>query len=177
MQKAAKEILSYKTPIDVLVNNVGVSYPNNIFNMTKMQQVKDAFQINFFSPILLTQIISKNMIRNKCGSIIFITSIAAFDGGNNIEYTSSKAAIIGAVRRLAVEYGEFGIRVNGIAPGFTDTDMGNEQKEELFQGAMAKSIIKRKAHPEEVAELAGFLGSSKSSYITGKIIRIDGGMK
>lgn len=175
VKKAAKEILTHKKKIDVLVNNVGISYPNGAFNMTPMQQVKDAFQINLFSPLLLTQILSRNMIRNRSGCIIFLSSITAFDGGSNIEYVSSKAAIVGAVRRLAVEYGEYGIRVNGIAPGFTDTDMISGLNEEQLQIVKERSILKRNARPEEIAELALFLGSSRSSYITGQTIRVDGG--
>ena len=176
VRDCAKKILLEKVKLDVLVNNVGVSYPANIFNMTKINTIKKCFQINFFSPLEFTQLLSKNMIRNKGGKIIFISSTAAFDGGNNIEYTTSKAAINGAVKRLSIEYGQYNIDVNAIAPGFTDTDMGASQKEELFHIAMERSIKKRMARPEEIAEIALFLGSGMSSYITGQIIRADGGM-
>lgn len=175
VKRAAKEILSHKKKLDVLVNNVGISYPNSVFNMTPMRQVKDAFQVNFFSPLLLTQILSRNMVWNRGGSIIFLSSITAFDGGSNVEYVSSKAAIVGAVRRLAVEYGECGVRVNGIAPGFTDTDMLSGLDDEQLRIERGRNVLKRNARPEEVAELALFLGSSRSSYITGQTIRVDGG--
>lgn len=176
VKNAAKEIISYKNPIDTIVNNAGVSFPNSVFNMTSMQQVKDAFQVNFFSPLYLTQILSKYMLRNSNSgkSIIFVSSTAAFDGGNNIEYTASKAAIIGAVRRLAIEYGAFGIRVNAIAPGFTDTDMASGQSEELFKIAMENNIIKRKANPKEIAETIAFLASENANYITGQVIKVSG---
>ena len=130
VKAGAREILSYKVPIDVLVNNVGISLPLRMMAMTKMETVKDVFEVNFFSQLLFTQLISKNMMRHKTGSIVFISSSAAYDGGANVEYSASKAAIIGAVRRLAVELGVYGIRVNAVAPGLTDTDMGNSMSEE-----------------------------------------------
>lgn len=141
-----------------------------------MDTIKECFQINFFSPLLFTQILSQNMIKNKSGKIIFISSTAAFDGGNNIEYTTSKAAINGAIKRLSIEYGPYNIDVNGIAPGFTDTEMGASQKTELYEIAMERNIKKRMARPEEIADIALFLGSNMSSYITGQIIKADGGM-
>lgn len=176
VMSCAKEIIREKKKIDILVNNIGVSYPSSVLNMTNINTIKNSFQVNFFSPILFTQIISKNMIKNKNGKIIFISSTAAFDGGNNLEYTASKAAINGAIKRLAIEYGSYNIDVNGIAPGFTDTDMGNSQKEELYQIGIEKSIKKRMAKPDEIAEVALFLGSEMSSYITGQVIKVDGGM-
>ncbi len=176
VKSAAKNILSQKTPIDILVNNVGVSYPNSLFPMTSMKQIRESFEINFFSPLLLTRYIAQRMVKEKSGSIIFITSISAYDGGNNIEYTASKAAIIGAIRRLAIEYGKFGIRVNGVAPGFTDTEMGNSQNSELFSIAMQRNIIKRMASPDEIAVAVAFLGSDRSSYITGQVLKVSGGI-
>lgn len=175
VKRAAKEILSSKRGIDVLVNNVGVAFPANILNTTTMKQIKDSFQINFFSPIYLTQLLSRNMFRNKKGNVIFITSVSAFDGGTNIEYTASKAAIVGAVRRLAIEYGELGIRVNGIAPSLTNTDMIGGRSDSELQTGRDRLILKRTARPEEIAEIALFLGSERSSFITGQIIRVDDG--
>lgn len=174
VKAAAKKILNTKNQIDILINNVGVSYKNSTFNMTSFEQIYSSFNINFFSPLLLTQYISKSMIRKKSGVIIFVTSIAAFDGGNNLEYVSSKAAIVGAIRRLALEYGVYNIRVNGVAPGFTDTDMGNSQPDELFNIAMNNNIIKRMARPDEIAKTIGFLASDDASYITGQIMKVSG---
>ena len=116
------------------------------------------------------------MMKNRMGSIVFITSSAAFDGGANIEYSASKAAIIGEVKRLAIEYGPYGIRVNAIAPGLTDTDMGqmDEKDEEI---ALSMNIMKRKGKPEEIASVASFLISDKSSFITAQVIRVDGGLR
>lgn len=177
VKAGAKEILSYKYPIDILVNNVGIANPLTSLAMTKMQTIKDVFQINLFSSLLFTQLISKWMMRNKSGSVIFISSSAAYDGGANIEYSASKAAVIGSVRRLALELGAFGIRVNAVAPGLTDTDMGAGMSEEDEATALSMNIMHRKGKPQEIADAAVFLGSEMSSFITAQVLRVDGGLR
>lgn len=173
---AAKEILSRKKPIDALVNNIGVSNPLNMLALTKMETIKEAFQINLFSALLFTQLISKTMMRKRKGSIVFISSSAAYDGGANIEYSSSKAALLGAVRRLALELGMFQIRVNAVAPGLTETDMGNSMSEEDEKIAISRNIMKRKGRPEEIADVVVFLVSEMSRFMTGQVLRVDGGL-
>lgn len=177
VKNGAKQILVDKNPIDIIVNNAGVALPLRMMAMTKMETVKDVFQVNLFSQLLLTQILSKNMFRNKKGSIVFLSSSAAYDGGANIEYSASKAAVIGAVKRLAVEYGVYGIRVNAIAPGLTDTDMGNGMSKEDEAIALSMNIMKRKGKPEEIADAAVFLGSDMSSFVTAQVLRVDGGLR
>ncbi len=174
VKTAAREILSFKVPIYLLVNNAGVMFSDSVLNMTTMSRIKEAYQINFFSPLLLTQLISKSMIKNKSGNIIFVSSSAAFDAGSNVEYCSSKAAVVCAAKRLAVEYGGFGIRVNTVCPGPIDTDMGNAIGEKLITAAMENNIMKRMATPNEVAEAILFLASERSAYITGQVMRVDG---
>lgn len=176
VKQAAKQILSAKKPIDILVNNIGVSLQLNMLAMTKMETIRDVFQINFFSAIAFTQLIAKNMMRNKFGSIVFISSSAAFDGGANIEYSASKAALIGAVRRLALELGKFNIRVNAVAPGLTETDMGNSMSDEDEAIAISRNIMGRKGKPKEIADATLFLTSELSSFITGQVLRVDGGL-
>ena len=174
---AAKEILKTKKKIDVLVNNIGISNPLNSLAMTRMQTIHEAFQINLFSSILFTQQISKSMMRKQSGSIVFISSSTAFDGGANIEYSASKAAINGAVKRLAIELGNFGIRVNAVAPGLTATDMGNSMSEEDEAIALSMNVMKRKGEPEEIADVVLFLGSDMSRFMTGQVLRVDGGLR
>ena len=176
VKAVAKEILSLKIPIHGLVNNIGVAYPMKSFAMTKMEFIKETFEINLFSQMLFTQLISRNMQRTKEGSIVFISSSAAFDGGANIEYSASKAAIIGEVKRLAVEYGIYGIRVNAVAPGLTDTDMGvmDPKDEEI---ALSMNIMKRKARPEEIAGAVLYLLSDLSTFVTAQVLRVDGGLR
>lgn len=177
IKDAVKEIMKTKKPIDVLVNNIGMSNPLSQLAMTKMDIVRETFQVNLFSGLYLTQLISKNMMRNKKGSIIFVSSSAAFDGGANVEYSASKAAVIGAVKRLAIELGNFGIRVNAVAPGLTATDMGNSMSEEDEAIALSMNIMKRKGRPEEIADAVVFLGSDMSSFITSQTLRVDGGLR
>ena len=176
VRQAAKKILTDKQPIHGLVNNIGVAYPFNSLAMTKMEHIRNTFEINLFSQMFFTQLISRNLMRNRDGSIVFISSSAAFDGGANIEYSSSKAAIIGEVKRLAVEFGQYNIRVNGVAPGLTDTDMGkmDEKDEEI---ALSMNIMKRKGKPEEIADAVMFLLSDMSSFMTAQILRVDGGLR
>jgi 3-oxoacyl-[acyl-carrier protein] reductase len=176
VREGAKQILKTKKPIDIIINNAGISNKLNVLAMTKMETIKETFQINFFSQVLLTQILSKNMMRNKKGSVIFISSSAAFDGGATTEYSSSKAALIGAVHRLAREFGAFGIRVNAIAPGLTETDMGNSMSKEDEEIALSMNIMHRKGKPEEIADAAVFLASDMSGFITSQVLRVDGGL-
>ena len=173
---AAREILKTKERIDILVNNIGVAFPQRMLAMTPMEAVKRSFQINVFSGMLFTQLISKSMMRGRRGSIVFLSSSAAFDGGANIEYSAGKAAVLGEVRRLAVELGGFGIRVNAIAPGLTDTDMGGITSEEVKASAMSRNIMKRMGEPEEIADATVFLASDLSRFMTGQTLRVDGGL-
>ncbi len=173
---AARQIIRTKKTIDILVNNVGFSYPFKMLAMTTMDEIKSTFQVNFFSPLLFTQLISKNMMKNKKGSITFISSTAVFDGGSDTEYTASKAAIVGAVRRLAIELGVFGIRVNAVAPSLTDTDMGHNRSEADTVEALNRNIMKRMGQPEEIADAVIFMSSDMSRFITGQVLRVDGGL-
>lgn len=173
---AAKDILRTKRRIDILVNNIGIAFPLRMLSMTPMSALRESFQVNVFSGLLLTQLISKNMMRSRQGSIVFLSSSAAFDGGANIEYSAGKAAILGAVRRLAVDLGGFGIRVNAIAPGLTDTDMGGLTSEEVKAMAVSRSVMKRLGKPEEIADAAVFLASDMSRFMTGQTLRVDGGL-
>lgn len=176
IKTAVKQIISKKVPIDILVNNVGVAYPQNMFTMTKLATIKDTFEVNLFSSILVTQLISRSMMGNQKGSIVFISSSAAFDGGANIEYSASKVAIVGAMRRMAIELGNFGIRVNTVAPGLTSTDMENSMSAEDEADAVSRNIMKRKAEPSEIADAVAFLSSDMSRFITGQVLRVDGGL-
>lgn len=178
MKQVVKEIQGEtRGKIDILVNNMGTVNSVKLFQMTKMEEIREEFDVNFFAQIEFTQYISRLMVRNKTGSIINISSCAGLDGNTGmLQYVSSKAALIGATKRLAIELGNYNIRVNSIAPGLTETDMGNQMNEELEQQLLSHLIIKRKAKREEIANAVVFLASDMASYITGQIIRVDGGM-
>lgn len=177
MKEGIKTIRSLTDKIDILVNNIGCVNSAKLFQMTSINEIRNEFEVNFFSSIQLTQYLSRFMIKAKSGSIINITACAAMDGYSGmLPYVSSKSAIIGATKRLAIELGEFGVRVNAIAPGLTDTDMSQKMSRELTDKTLEHVIMKRKAKPEEIANVVIFLASSLASYITGQIIRVDGGM-
>lgn len=172
-----KEIMSREKKIDILVNNVGAVKQVKLFQMTNMQEIRDEFEINFFAQMFITQLISKIMIRRKQGSIVNISSCAGMDGNTGmLEYVSSKAAIIGATKRLAIELGNYNIRVNSVAPGLTDTQMGAIMSDDLQKEVFNRLVIKRKAKPEEIADAVLFFASDMSTFITGQTLRVDGGM-
>lgn len=178
MKRAVNRIIEIsKGNIDILVNNMGTVNSVKLFQMTKISEMKEEFEVNFFSQIEFTQYISRIMIRRKEGSIINISSCAGIDGNTGmLQYVSSKAAMIGATKRLAIELGVYNIRVNSVAPGLTETDMGNQMSDELEKEVINHLIIKRKAKKDEIADAVLFLASDMSSYITGQILRVDGGM-
>ena len=176
VKAAVREIRKLKKNIDILVNNAGIANPPSLLTMTKMETMHQSFEVNLFSHLLLTQGIVKDMMRRKSGSIVFISSSAAFDGGSSIEYCASKGAINGSVKRLAREFGAFGIRVNAVAPGLTSTDMGNSMSQADEAIALNMNIMKRKGDVREIANAVFFLASDLSSFITGQIIRVDGGL-
>ncbi len=177
MKNAVNFIVQQKKEIDILVNNLGMVGSVKLFQMTTMEEIREEFDVNFFAQMEFTQYISRLMIRKKKGSIINISSCAGMDGNTGmLQYVSSKAAIIGATKRLAIELGPYNIRVNSVAPGLTDTDMASQMNKELEEKTLKHLIFQRKASPGEIADAVLFLGSDMSTYITGQTIRVDGGM-
>ena len=173
---AFKEMQKEKRTIDILVNNAGIP-AGGFLLMTSLAKVKEVMQVNFFSQILITQLTAKMMMKQKHGSIVNMSSVTAFDNqGGWTAYGSSKAAMISFTRTIARELSSFGIRVNAVAPGLIDTQMGGEMDEKYQADMISRSDLGRKGTPEEVANLACFLASDEASYITGQVIRIDGGM-
>ena len=177
VKEGIKTIRSAKQTVDILVNNAGVIF-TALFQMTSVAKMKEVFEINYFSQILLTQSITKIMARQKAGSIINISSSAAIEGNEGrMAYASSKAAIIASTKVMAKELAMYNIRVNAIAPGLTETDMmqGSTSKEAL-EYTLQRICMRRIGKPEEIANVALFLSSELSTYMTGQVLRVDGGM-
>ncbi len=163
--------------IDVMVNNAGI-IQTSLFQMTKIEEYKSIFNVNFFSYIEFIQKISKLMIKKKNGSIINISSSAAHEANlGRSAYASSKSSLEVFSKVISRELGRFNVRVNCIAPGLTETNMMRESTPEQFlKETINRVSLGRIAQPEEVANVVLFLASDLSSYITGQTIRVDGGM-
>ena len=176
IKNSIKQIFSISKRIDILVNNAGIA-SGGLFQMTPISELRKVFEINFFSQILFTQGIAKIMIRNKSGSIINLSSSAAFiaDPGT-LSYGSSKSALIRATESMAMELGALNIRVNAIAPGVTKTDMFDQMSKDARDKLINSSALKRSAEPKDIANVALFLASELSSFVTGQVIRADGGI-
>lgn len=176
IRNAIQPLLKSKRQIDVLINNAGVA-TGGLMQMTSIDRIKEVFQINFFSHVLITQMVSRLMMRQRSGSIINMGSVAGLDNfGGYTAYGSSKAAIMSFTRTIARELAPYNIRVNSIAPGLTDTGMAGQMEENAWREMVGRTDMQRLGKPEEVAELILYLASDKSSFITGQTIRIDGGM-
>jgi 3-oxoacyl-[acyl-carrier protein] reductase len=176
IKAAVKHIQSSKKSVDILVNIAGMTQ-DALFHMITMDQMKKVFEVNFFAQMFLTQYITKLMLRNKKGSVINISSISALDGNpGQLSYSASKAALIGATKTLSAELAPNGIRVNAIAPGVIKTEMTEGLAEKAIHRQMSRSSLKHMGLPAEVASAILFLASDLSSYITGQIVRVDGGI-
>lgn len=176
IKTAFKTIFDSKKNIDALINNAGVSTYNQAFTMVGMKQIQEIYQINVFSLMYLTQLCLKKMIRQKEGCIINVSSICGQDIlPSNTIYGSSKAAVISFTRNLASEVGKYGIRVNTVAPGPTYTDIIEPVKDYFEQEYIKNVPMNRLANTEDIANAIQFLLKDESNYISGQVIRVDGG--
>lgn len=176
MKEAVKKIRSYKLAVDGLVNNAGITY-NALFQMSNVDEVRRQMEVNFFAPYQFTQYIVKLMVRNKKGSIVNIASSAGLDGNSGKSaYGASKAALITMTKSIAEELGAVGVRANCIAPGITDTEMLLTMPEYIVEDTKKSVDLQRVGKPADIADAAAFLISDLSSYITGQVLRVDGGM-
>lgn len=177
IKKAAMSIQKEKLKIDGLVNIAGMN-KDAYFGMITNDDLKSTFQVNVFAQIIFTQYITKIIKRNELGgSILFTSSITAMDGNEGqTVYGASKAALIGAMKTMAIELGRFKIRVNAIAPGVIYSPMTQKLDESILNEKIRKMDIPKLGTMSDVANLCMFLMSDQSSHITGQVIRIDGGI-
>lgn len=159
--------------IDILVNNAGIR-KDALMIFMKDEEWKDVLDISLNGFFNVTRTVLKGMIVNRSGRIVNVVSLSGLKGmPGQTNYSAAKAAVIGATKALAQEVGKRGIRVNAVAPGFIMTDMTTDIKEEDFKFLIP---LNRFGKAEEVAEVVGFLAGEKSSYITGEVISVNGGM-
>ncbi|ARM31363.1 SDR family NAD(P)-dependent oxidoreductase [Prosthecochloris sp. HL-130-GSB] len=176
VRTAFQNIFRIYKRLDVLLANAGV-LNDVLIGMVTTEQIREVFGVNTFGVLYCSQYASRLMARTGAGSIILVSSIIGTNGnkGQSV-YGGSKAAVIGITKSLAKELAEQNIRVNAIAPGFIDTDMARSIPEEKFRERLDSIKMGRIGQPEEVANVALFLASDLSSYVTGQIIGVDGGM-
>lgn len=162
--------------IDILVNNAGITRDTLLMRMSE-EQWDEVIANNLKSAFNLTKHASATMLRQKKGSIINITSIVGLKGqAGQVNYSASKAGMIGLTKAVADELGSRNIRCNAIAPGFIQTEMTDELPEDLKKKYLDQIPMKRFANAEEVAKVVVFLASDMSSYVTGQIIGVCGGL-
>lgn len=162
-----------KRTIEVLVNNAGIRKDNLLMWMSNNEwnSVLDIAVDGFFN---VTRLIVKDMLVKKYGRIISVVSLSGLKGlPGQTNYSASKAAVIGATKALSQEVGRRGITVNAVAPGFIKTDMTHDLNEKDFKSLIPMS---RFGEPQEVADVVGWLASKKSSYVSGQVISVNGGL-
>lgn len=167
--------LSVSKNIDVLVNNAGVTL-RSLFQLVEETDAKRLLSINLESAMTITRKILPSMIREKKGKIVNVSSMWGITGGScEVDYSASKAALIGFSKALSKEVGPSGINVNCVAPGFIETKMNACFDEETKHEIAESCSLCKNGTPRDVAELVLFLSSEKADFITGQIISVDGG--
>ena len=162
--------------IDILVNNAGITRDNLLMRM----QEKDwdaVLTVNLKSAFNLTKAVQRTMMKQRAGSIINMSSVVGVSGNaGQSNYSASKAGMIGFTKSIAQELGSRNIRCNAIAPGFIETDMTHKLKDEVREAWIQSIPLRRSGKPEDVADVATFLASDLSSYVSGQVINVCGGM-
>ncbi len=162
--------------VTVLVNNAGIVRDNILLRM-KDEEWDDVILNNLKSVYLVTKAVLRGMLKERWGRIINVSSVVALIGNpGQTNYCASKAGIIGFTRALAKEVASRGITVNAVCPGYIETDMTVSLPEDVKQKLLENIPLGRVGRPEEVAKVIGFLSSDASSYITGQVIVVDGGL-
>ena len=177
LKTQVEKVFSKNRKLDILVNNAGIA-SGSIIEMTSQKNLKEIFNVNFFSQIRLTQLVLKYLKNSKKSSIINIGSISAkmADRGT-LAYGCSKIALMHATKIMANEFSNYKIRVNGICPNATNTKMLKKMDPKSKNVLISRSFMKKVCEPIDVANLILYLSSKNSEYINGQIIFMDGGME
>ena len=175
-ERFVQEVIEEYGQIDVLVNNAGITKDTLLMRMKK-EDFESVIDVNLVGTFNVTKNVISHMMKARSGRIINISSVVGVSGNaGQTNYSASKAGIIGFTKSLAKEVGSRGILVNAVAPGFIETQMTDVLKDEIKE-EIAKSIpVKRMGVAQDVANVVKFLASDDSSYITGQVINVDGGM-
>ena len=162
--------------LDIVVNNAGITKDGLLMRMTE-EQFNDVIRVNLNSVFNMTKAAQRTMLKQRSGSIINMSSVVGVKGNaGQANYAASKAGIIGFTKSIALELGSRNIRCNAIAPGFIETEMTDVLPEETVKQWREAIPLKRGGTPDDVANCVVFLAGDLSSYITGQVIHVDGGM-
>jgi 3-oxoacyl-[acyl-carrier protein] reductase len=173
---AIKDAAKRHGHLDILVNNAGISIDQLLLRVTA-KDLDATWATNINGAVFCAKACIRPMIRSRWGRIINLSSVVAESGNpGQVIYSASKAALLGMTRSLAREYASRGITVNAVAPGFIETDMTADLAEEAKRGILERTPLGRIGRPEEVAAAVVFLASEEASYITGQVVRVNGGM-
>ncbi|MEQ8303326.1 MAG: 3-oxoacyl-[acyl-carrier-protein] reductase [Cyclobacteriaceae bacterium] len=174
--KLINDVVTDFGTLDILINNAGITMDNLLLRMTEEMWDK-IMDVNLKSCFNTVKAAARPMMKQKGGSIINMTSVVGIKGNaGQANYAASKAGIIGFTKSIALELGSRGIRSNAIAPGFIETEMTGKLDEKTVQGWRDAIPLKRGGQPDDVANACVFLGSELSSYVSGQVIQVDGGM-
>lgn len=175
-QKVVEEIVKDFGQVDILVNNAGITKDTLLMRMTE-EQWDAVINVNLKSAFNFTKAVQKNMLKQRSGSIINMSSVVGVSGNaGQANYSASKAGLIGFTKSVAKELGSRGIRSNAVAPGFIITEMTGALPDDVKKEWESKIPLRRGGTPEDVANTCLFLASDLSSYVTGQVIHVCGGM-
>ena len=172
-----KQNIDFLNSVDVLINNAGQRFRYSV-DQLEYQKLESLFRVNVITPMILSSAVLKGMKKRKSGRIINISSILGSSGLAHLSgYSATKGAIDSMTRSMAVEYAEFNITINAIAPGFCETSYADSFKKnhELNQEIIERIPMKRWGKANEINGILDFLISSNASYITGQVLNVDGG--
>ena len=161
--------------IDVLVNNAGIVIDREFENRT-VEDWKKTLDINLIAPFVLTKLVGKEMMKQKSGAIINISSTNGLNTyyPTSVDYDASKSGLISLTYDSAVQFAPY-VRVNCVAPGWVNTEMNKELSEDFVEEETERILVKRFAEPEEIAKVVAFLASEDASYVNSTVIKVDGG--
>ncbi len=175
-EKLVNDVAAEFGQIDILVNNAGITRDNLLMRMSEADWDL-VIKVNLKSIFNMTKAVQKIMLKQRFGSIINMSSVVGLDGNaGQSNYSASKAGLVGFTKSIAMELGSRNIRCNAIAPGFIETDMTAKLPEEVRKSWAEQIPLRRGGKPEDVANAAIFLASGLSSYVTGQVLSVCGGM-
>ena len=171
-----KKIIEELGSIHILVNNAGITQ-DNLFMRMKPEQWSKVIDVNLNGVFNVTKAVIRPMVKQRMGKIINISSVVGFTGNpGQVNYSSTKSALVGFTKSLAREVGERGVTVNAVAPGFIDTAMTQALNESQQEVILQQIPLGRMGGPADIANAVAFLASEDASYITGTILHVNGGM-